>query len=268
MTITGVDVDDINKFVKPLGTQVHLDDDIIYTKPDSKHYGCKGVVKSYNIEDDKFSVEIKAKDGSIKKLTTKDENLEFVPPLRKFKKGDRVRYINSENQYDGLIGTVNLVNAGETKNPSYNIILKNDQGNSIYLTTYAENIMLLEEVDDSVEFKIGQPVKYTFAGSKHDGKIGKYDGERIKDGKRQLCVKFDDGASFIRLWVDDGTLESAGEAPTYTTTTTTYGKKKKKSKEPEEERKPVLVYNRRNIAKKAYVPPDTKPTEEAEEHKE
>jgi hypothetical protein len=111
-------------------------------------------------------------------------------------------------------------------------------------------------------------VKYINKESKHDGKIGKYDGERTKtDGTHQLCVKFDEGNSFIRVWVDDGTLIPVGEPPTTTTAPITTGKKKKKIKEKEDILKPVLVYNRRPVAKKAYVPPEDKPTEETEEHK-
>jgi hypothetical protein len=267
MTIMKVLADDLTKFSKPIGSEVHLDDDIIYTKPDSKYFGCKGTVKSYDISADKpYSIELKAKDGAIKKIKTKDENLELQPPLRKFVKGDKIRYINSDSQHDGLIGVVNDIRAPESKNPFYSISLKNDKGNLILLETHADNLLLLEEATDSDKLVFGQPVKYINKDSKYNGRFGKYDGERTKaDGTHQLSVKFDDTNVVTRLWVDEGTLVATGEAPVTTTTTTypiTRGGKKKKVKEKEEVLKPVIVYNRRPVVKKAYIPPEEEPTEE------
>lgn len=261
LLIYNIDAEDLTKFVKPIGSQVHIDDDIIYTNPDSDYFGCKGLVIDYDIDEDRFSIEIKTKDGSLKKFKKiKDENLELQPPTRKFKKGDKIRYQNANNvDYDGLIGNVVDVK-DDGKNPIYEIKLKIDK-EYVYISTRSDYLLLLEEASDTKDFKIGQSVRYNFKGSKYDGKIGKYDGERIKDGKNQLCVKFDEGNVFKRVWVDEGTLEKIKDEEEEPIVTTYTKVKKKKKKEKEDPPKPILVYNRRKTAKKAY----TKPTEESED---
>ena len=271
MTITGILPSDLTKFIKPIGSEVHINDDIIYTKPDSKHFGCKGTVTAYKIGDAKpFDIEIISKDKKLVKLKTSDENLEFVPPPRIFKKGDKIRYINSDNpSYDGLIGTVDKV-LDKGKNKQYEVILKSAKNALVYLTTHAEFLLLLEEAADSENIKFGQKVKYINPNSKYNDKIGEYQGERLKDGKKQYSVKFDEGSIWKTIFFDEdeGTIEPTGEAPKSTTATysTTYTEpaKKKKKKEEEPPRPPVLVYNRRNVARKSYRKPDefTEPSEE------
>ncbi len=281
VTVSGCISDEMTKFIKPIGTEVGLNDDIIYTKPDSKHFGCKGVVLSLNLNDEKpFEIEIKSKEGKMVKIKTKDENLEFLTPARIFKKGDKIRYTNPDSTSDGLIGEISSVTeapqiAGEKQKPprSYNIVLKNDKGHTIYLTTFADNLILLEEASDSGEFKFGQAVKYINPDSKYEwaktGRVGEFQGDRIKDGKKELIVKFDDDlVSFLKLYVDPefvfptkepipkkAVTTSAYTSPAYSSGYTAPAKKKKK-KEVEPPRKPVLVYNRRNVARKAYKPKD------------
>lgn len=262
MTVTGISPSDIVKFIKPIGSEVHLDDDVIYTKPDSVHYGCKGIVTEYDIDKDKpFQVEILTKDKRKIKVRTTDEMLEFVPPPRIYKKGDTIRYINSESPFDGAIGKVeNVSQTGKVHR--YDLVLKAEKG-EVHVTTGYENIILLEEAADT-SIKFGQKVRYTNPNSKFNGKEGEYQGERTKDGKKQYSVKFDEGNVWKTIWFDEGegTIEATGEPPKPATTTTyattTYvAPKKKKKKEAEEPRKPVLVYNRRNVAKKAYKKPGT-----------
>lgn len=260
MNILGIDGSDLIKFVKPIGSEVHLNDDIIYTKPDSKYYGCQGTVISYEIDGDKpFEIEIKSKNKKLVKLKTTDENLEYVPPPRVFKKGDKIRYINENQPYDGLIGVVDKITIKNLKNPLYDVILKSLNGGTLYVTTHADHLLLLEEAADTETIKYGQKVKYINPTSKYNNRIGEYQGNRVKDGKTQYSVKFDDGSAvFKTIFFDEseGVLEPAGEAPktTTTTTTTTYtAPKKKKKKEEEPPRPPVLVYNRRNVARKSFV---------------
>lgn len=287
ITVSGCISDKMTKFIKPIGTEVSINNDIIYTKPDSKHFGCKGVVQSYNSNDEKpFEIEIKSKDGKMVKIKTKDENLEFLDPVRIFKKGDKIRYTNPNSYSDGLIGEISSIieapqiNGEKPKPPrSYNIVLKNDKGHIIYLTTFADNLILLEE-SDSGEFKFGQAVKYINPDSKYKwaktGRVGEFQGDRIKDGKRELIVKFDDDlVPFLKLYVDPELVFAIKEPiPKKTVTTTsayssgyTAPAKKKKKKEVEPPRKPVLVYNRRNVARKAYKPKDINQLETLPEKK-
>jgi hypothetical protein len=268
MTIKGCLPGDLTKFIKPIGTECHEEDEVIYTKPDSKHFGCKGFVKSYNINDEKpFEVEIKSKDGKLIRIKTNDENLEFVPPPRVFKKGDKIRYINSESPWDGLIGTINKVSKPTAAESifaitKYDLILKGTKG-IVNLTTTSNNIILLEEASDCEGIEFGQTVKYNNPTSKYNGRIGKYQGTREKNGKKQYSVRFDDDNIWTTIYFDEneGSIEPSNEPlpkSTYSTEYTTSARKKKK-KEPEPERKPVLVYNRRNVAKKAYKKPGTEP---------
>jgi len=267
VTISAVDSDNLTKYIKPFEARVHINDEVIYTREDSKYFGCNGIVTSYDVSADKFSVEIKSKDNRVIKIQTKDENLELIPPKKEFKKGDKIRYINSESPHDGLIGQVEEKKA----NGQYSIKLKNSRGDKIYLTTSADFLILLEESSDveSGEIKYGDYVKYTFPGSKHDGRIGIFQGTREKDGA--WIVQFDDDISYLKLYVDPGTLHLTNERPskkpiattTHTPPATTTRKKKKKEKPIP--RKPVLVYNRRNVAKRAYRPPTTGATETIED---
>jgi hypothetical protein len=266
VTISAVDVDELTKYVKPVEARVHINDEVIYTKEDSKYFGCKGIIQSYDIGTEKFSVELKTKDG-LKKIQTKDENLELVPPKREFKKGDKIRYTNSESPHDGLIGDVK----DKTPTGMYNIELKNLRGDKILITTNSDFLILLEEAADieSGEIKYGDYVKYILPEghdgypSKNSGRIGIFQGTREKDGA--WIVQFDDEISYLRLYVDPGTLHLTNERPkkkpitSYSPPVTITRKKKKKEKP--EPPKPILVYNRRNVARKAYKPPTTGITE-------
>lgn len=263
LTITNVPSRDLTKFLKPIGTEVRIDDDIVYTKSDSKHYGCNGTVTNYSPDEDKpYEIEIQSKDNRTVRIKTKDENLEKLPPKKLYKKGDKIKYVNSNSPYDGFIGTVAEV-IGKGKNTKYEITIKNLKEDNIYLECKGEDLILLEEAPEEKSDKliIGNNVKYVNTDSKHNGKIGEYQGERIKDGVKQLIVKFDDGPRWLTVYVDDGTLipsnfpitKTTYVSPTTTTTTTT---KKKKKKEPEPEKDPVMVFNRRNVARKTYKKPD------------
>jgi len=280
VTVSGCIPDEMTRFIKPIGTEVGLNDDVVYTKPDSKHFGCKGVVTTLNLNDEKpFEIEIKSKEGKMVKIKTKDENLEFLPPVRIFRKGDKIRYTNPDSTSDGLIGEISSINeapqvAGQKETPprSYNIVLKNNKGHTIYLTTFTDNLILLEEASDTGEFKFGQAVKYINPDSKYEwaktGRVGEFQGDRVKDGKKELIVKFDDDlVSFLKLYVDPEFVFATNEPlptkkSTYVAPDSTYSSgyispdKKKKKKEVEPPRKPVLVYNRRNVARKAYKPKD------------
>jgi len=85
-------------------------------------------------------------------------------------------------------------------------------------------------------------------------------------------VKFDDTSSYLKLYVDPGTLFPHDPPPgkitsTYATPYTAPAKKKKKKEKPEP-RKPVLVYNRRYVARKKYKDPNDPVDLEDEENDE
>jgi hypothetical protein len=262
--LDAIEADELTKFVKPIGSKVKEKDIIVFTKPESKHFGCKGVIKEYDPKTKEYKIEITNRDKKISKISkVREENLELAPPKKVFKVGDRIRYINSESPHDGLIGKVEEVK----ENDNYKLLLKNSRGDSVILTTTNDNIILLEEAEDTPELKFGDYVKYIFPGSKFDGRIGTFEGTREKDGVTQWTVKLDDDTSWLKLHVDAGTLHLTDERPAKKTTTTynyTAPAKKKKKKEKPKPRKPVLVYNRRYVARKAYKPREEGSVEEPE----
>ena len=265
--VPGVEAGCLTKFTKPKGMEVHEGDEVIYTKSDSKHFGCKGKVLTYEVSEDKFNVEITPKDNTkVVKIKTKDENLELIPPKKIYKKGDKIRYINSESLHDGAIGTIS-----DKKGDRYDLLLKNTRGDTISLTTSIDNILLLEESEDSSELKFGDWAIYKNPESKHNGRIGTFEGIAKEKGG-MWSVKFDDTSSYLKLYVDPGTLFPHDPPPgkitsTYATPYTAPAKKKKKKEKPEP-RKPVLVYNRRYVARKKYKDPNDPVDLEDEENDE
>lgn len=57
----------------------------------------------------------------------------------------------------------------------------------------------------------GEKVKYTCKESKHDGKVGTFNGIREKEGKIQWSFKLDNGENNIILFVEPGTLHPTDE---------------------------------------------------------
>lgn len=260
-----IEAANLTKFVKPLGSKIEKTDDIVFTMPTSKHFGCVGVIKDYDTKTKEYKIEVKSReDKTVKISKVKPENLEVSPPKREFKKGDKIRYINSKSSNDGLIGIIDEIKPKD----KCNITLKNSRGDTTSFISPIDNLVLLEESEPPKELKFGDWVKYVFPGSKYDGRIGTFEGTRLKDGVVQWTVKLDDDTSFVRLHVDAGTLYPTEERPPKTTTTTysyTPPVKKKKKKDKPERRKPILVYNRRHVARKAYNPSGTTITEESSE---
>lgn len=248
--IIDVPVEMIAKYEKEIGTEASVGDIVIYTKFDSKHFKCKGVVLDYRENDDKpYLVEITTRNGTKVKIKTRDENLDVVEQIKVFKKNDIIRFIDESSPYYGYIGKVI-----DKKDYKYNIELKNLKNDIIYLLTEPENLILLEESQDKT-LKINGTVRYLNPESKYNNKVGIYLGERIKDDKKFNVVRFETPKSFVNVFIDQGTLEPVNETPTvydYKPSSNVVVKKKKK-KEKVEEYKPILVYNRRNIAKKKYV---------------
>ena len=236
-------------------------DKIIYLDPDGELDECKGVV-SYAFNGI-IDVKITRRDGKIEhKMNVNTNKLERAPvepkKPRPFKDGDSVRYINSDSPFDGQIGKVE-----DVKGNNCVILIKFGTGNLVHLDTSPENLTLLEEASDSKDFKYGQIIQYNNPTSKSFGRIGTFEGLR-PDGK--TTIKFDDDISYMKLILDPDEAEfieahpgplPKKSTPTYTTTgyTTSYTAPKKKKKVPEKV-KPVLVYNRRNVARKAYAKPE------------
>lgn len=235
---------------KKSGTEAEVGDTVIYTKYDSKYYGCKGIVKEYNDNEEKpYLVELFINQNKIVKIKTKDFNLDVVY-IKTFRKNDTIQFVDDTSPYDGYIGKV-----VDRKDNKYDIEIKNLKGDTIYLTTDPDKLILLEESDDVLT--INKSVKYDNPQSKYHNKIGTYLGERIKDGKKSDVVQFETPTSLIRVFVEPGTLKVVNDKPSiynYTTTAkTTVKKKKKEDKADVVESKPILVYNRRKIARKKYV---------------
>lgn len=253
---------DLIPFVKKPGPKLKIDDDVIFTDPDSVHYGSVGTIIDIKDKgDEPYDIEIINKNRKVSKILTSENNLELIPPQRIFKKGDRIRYIKDDSNFGGIGKITDIVKGKKPKDYFYHIELKNKlKGITTYTKVKPEDILLLEETPEetSDELRLDQNVKYVKAGSVHDGKIGKYKGTRMKENEIQQIVEFDTPHSKITVYVDNGTLFPTYEKPVTTTPTTTYTttsyvtpKKKEKEKEKEEELKPVLVYNRRNVARKA-----------------
>lgn len=271
-TIKGVKPNQLVKYHKPFGTQCNVDDNIKYTKPNSRYNGYTGVVTKFDKtkKSKPYAVEITTKDGTKVNLWSDDCDLETIPGPRNFKSGDKIRYNNPGHGYDGYIGQIQSI-GGTKKNRNYELILKYSKGN-IYMNAKADQIMLLEEAPESATLKIGDKVKYMNSKSKWDNKTGEFIGFRNKDGKNQLGVKFQDTTNLTKtIYFDEGegkleviqVAETKPSTPTYTYSSganTTITKKKKKDGD-DEPRKPVLVYNRRHSVRRA----KSKPSKDSQE---
>ena len=227
-------------------------DKIIYLDPDGEFDDCKGYI-SYSFND---IVDIKLiKNGKIKWMTNVDSSkLEKIPDekeIKKFKVGDIIRYTNNDSPFDGQIGKIE-----DIKNKSCSINLKLKSG-TVQLSTHIDNIILLEEASDSTKFTYGQIVIYNNPVSKSFGRIGIFEGTNA-NGK--TTIKFDDDKSYMKLILDPEEAEFIesynGQLPKKNgyKAGTTYTSPKKKKKIPERV-KPILVYNRRNVARKTYGKP-------------
>lgn len=263
--ITISDVNSINLIKYESTSEISMNDDIIYTKIDSLYYGCLGVVTSYSISKNVYEIQIV--NGAGKKIrigNIKSQNLEKQPPKREFEKGDIIKYVNSDSPYNGLEGIVDK----KSSKDKFDIILKNDKGNSIYLLTLSDNLILLEETKEPRLFTIGQEIIYKKEDSKYNNRIGEYRGTRAIDGQFELELKYvDTNNIFCRLWVEPKYVYPHGEPKPPVITTPAYDtNRKKKKKVKDTPRPPVLVYNRRNIARKSgrkpLPPPDENITED------
>lgn len=267
ITVTGIEGYSLEKY-EPTDVDFSIDDDIIYTKPDSPNYGCRGTIIGYDLNDDTYELEIMSRNNKkIKVRKTKVENMEKTPPKRDFKKGDKIRYINSSNVHNGAIGTVT---SKMSKEGRYEVELVSGT-NKIHMSANADNLVLLEECAESEKFYFGQKLLYKKSDSKWNNKIGKFQGIRQSDGK--LEVKFENEKNTeVKVFIDadDAPFLEPTEARTVSTTSSTVDtnrKKKKKEKEPPQ--KPVLVYNRRHTAsrtreemlKRLSEPPEPEPME-------
>jgi hypothetical protein len=258
ITVDNIKPSELVKYIKPIGSTYKLDDTIRYIKPDSEYYGLVGTITNYlkKNEISPYIIELNDKDNEITINATEDD-IEVIPEPRGFKKGDKIRYINTGKKYDGLIGEIMNVE-GTKKNKMYNIKLKFNRG-IIYLITKEHCLMLLEETPSPTEIKIGSKIKYHNQKSRWNGCIGEYGGTRYKNNKTQLILKFFDVGNILKtIYVDEGEgkitpfeeyTASSTIYPEYNTGSTSK-KKKKKEEEKEEEKKPILVYNRRNVARR------------------
>ena len=260
--------ENVLKFIKEPKDRAYVGDKAIYTKSDSKHYGCEGVIDKFDPETGKFEIEIAAKDKTKVRLKTKDENLDVLPPGKIFKRGDKVKYVDKKSKHDGVTGEIDLV----TDKDHYTFTFRNDRNDLLWISTTPEHLIPLDD-----GFKEGDWVIYKNPDSKYDGRIGEFVSRR---NDRQLTAKFDNGSTWLKLHVDNGMLfPYNGPKPTVTTTnyvtprtstyapaaTVTYNRKKKKREKPKP-KPPVLVYNRRNVARRSSKPePEPEPKEETME---
>lgn len=249
VTLTDIDGENLIK----LETQdLYLFDDIIYTKLDSKYYGCLGVIVSYNL--DKVTSSGKVKDARVDiQIITDEDNkkikikgvrlcdIEKQPPKREFRSGDIIRYINADSPYEKLEGEV-VKKLGKDK---YEIVLKTQDNENITIRTISEYLKLLADSRESENLKYGQKIIYKKEDSKYNNKTGIFRGIR-SDGKYEIELD----TPYTKLYVDGVYLYPYEEEKKQTTDyTTTTGKKKKKKIE--ENKPPILVYNRRNVVRKA-----------------
>lgn len=254
ITLNNIDSDKLIKFEPE---DFFLNDDIIYTKLDSKYYGCLGTITGYNLDKvsvDKTSnniigtsVDIQIISEDNKKIKIKEVrpcNIEKQPPKREFRKGDIIRYVNINSPNDGLEGEI----VKKSKN-RYEVILKPRDKEEITILTSNEYLKLLMDSRESENLKYGEKIIYKKEDSKYNNKTGVFKGIR-SDGKYEIELD----SPYTKLFVDGVYLYPKEEITTTTSTTTTtttdYTKKKKKKNE-EPPRPPVLVYNRRNVARRA-----------------
>lgn len=245
MNLTNVEETSLSKYI-PLDN-IYINDDITYTKIDSKFYGCKGIVKDYSIDDDTYYLELTSKDNKkIKIKKTKLENIEKVSEKDYFKIGDKVKYISTytKNGYSGSIGYI-------TKKFSeyyYDVEITTPTGTKIIVSAPRECLSIVNDKEETSRFNLDDHVLYKKEDSKYNNRIGEY--QRVReDGKYEIKF-YNNFTDFNRVYVDNEYLELYdGEIPEKKTTTyTTTVKRKKKEKPPP--LKPILVYNRRPMAVK------------------
>lgn len=266
-TLSGIKPNQLIEYHKPFGSECDVDDIVKYTKPNSKYYGCTGVVKKIkkNKDDKQYSVEITTKDKTQVNIYANDYDLETMPGPRNYKVNDRIRYINPNHAYNGYIGKISNIEKDKRSNKqNYSLILKNNS-RYIYIIANSDEIELLEEAPEQESLKVGCKVRYTNANSKWTGKIGEFVGVRTKDNKTQFGVKFQEAGNIYKtIYIDEGegTLDVVSPPEPITTPSTTYSNynnttnynkttKKKKKESEEKPREPILVYNRRQSARKA-----------------
>jgi hypothetical protein len=244
VNVTNVDELSLYKYI-PLD-DIYINDNVTYTKVDSKFFGCKGIVKNYSIDDDTYHLELTSKDNrkvNIKK--TKLENIEKVSEKDYFKIGDKVKYIatHTKNIHSGSIGHI----VKKFSEYYYDVEITTSTGAKVTVSAPRECLSLVNEKEEGSRFKFNDHVLYKKEDSKYNNRIGEY--QRVReDGKYE--IKFWNSLSdFNRVYVDNEFLEPYdGDIPEKKTTTYTTVKRKKKEKPPP--LKPVLVYNRRPVAVK------------------
>lgn len=270
-TIISVKPNQLIRFYKPIGSECNIDDNVKYTKPNSRYFGCSGVVVTLNKnkKNKPYMVEISTKDGQKIKLWSNDVDLEVIPGPRTFRKGDKIRYINPGDKYDGYIGEIITV-TGTKNNRTYDIVLKLKANGNLYMSAKLDQLMLLEEATAPETFKNGDKIKYINDSSKWNNHTGEFIGYRNKDGKNQIGVKFQETTNIYKtVYFDDGEgkFEKIENAPTtiYNSYNTTTKKKKKKNDTDDESKPPILVYNRRQSVRKAKPKPADENPEESKE---
>ncbi len=296
ITIFKIPIDKLTKYVKLTGDEIKINDAVIYTKPDSEYYGFKGVVTDKTSGDPVlYNVDLNDEENDkVIQTSTNVENLVITQIERGFKKGDIVIYNCHDGVLNGKMGKISKVYSKTSNLKGYFSVEIKIKNNSVYVTASAKNLTLIEEASDDVKnttdksktakaLAFGDSIKYVNPNSKYDGMVGFYQGERIKDGKKQKGIKFDTGVSNVikYIYVEEGegeiipfakvqpvsvntnTVNSYTNYVNNTNTNTNYNynytapaKKKKKKEKIEEELPPVLVYNRRNVAKRKFKKKD------------
>jgi hypothetical protein len=255
ITVKNIKPSQLVKYIKPFGSDYKIDDTIRYVKPDSEYYGLLGIIVKISKENKiaPYVIEIHDTWHEIT-LNASENDIEVIPEPRGFKKGDKIRYINPDKKYDGLIGEINDI-VGSKKDRSYSIKLKIKAGD-IYLRTKENHLMLLEETPSPSEIKIGSKIIYHNPKSKWNDCVGDYGGTRYKNSKMQFILKFYDVGNILKtIYVDEGEgeidpVEDQIASSIPNAEYTTKKKKKKEEVKKEEVKKPILVYNRRNVARR------------------
>ena len=266
VTLAPVSRDNLTKYSKMIGADIRTGDKIIFTKANSKYFGYKGEVTFYDKwkKEKPFEIELLTKSHSYIRLDASEQNLELIPPKEKLKEGDTIKFSKEGHDWDGSTGKIDKV----LPDDNYSIILKGD-GASIWMEASIDNLVLLQDVNG---FRIGDKVIYNNPNSKYNGAVAEYDGTRWKDGKDQLIIKIDNKRIYFDKDEATLTLDPTQPRPappvtySYTAPAATTRTFKKKKKEAPVEREPVLVYNRRPIARKVYQKPGSEPATETKKN--
>jgi hypothetical protein len=242
INLTNVDQLSMYKYIP--NDDIYINDDVTYTKIDSKFYGCVGIVKDYSIDEDTYHLELTSKDNrkvTIKK--TKLENIEKKSEKDYFKIGDKVKYISSysNNIHSGSIGKI----IKKFSDYYYDIEIITASGTKVSISAPRDSLSLVNEKEKESRFKFNDHVLYKKDDSKYNNRIGEY--QRVReDGKYEIKF-YNSYSDFNRVYVDNEYLEPYdGEIPEKKTSYSTTTKKKKKEKP--QPLKPILVYNRRPVA--------------------